>query len=253
LHTTEPPRRVEVQFPDPLVNQYQAQQKNADRRDCIKVGLEIATVAGVFIYAGLTLWQGCTLRQTLDQTRIQASAAASQAQIAQTQLELSERPWLKVEAHIHGVIDFNKPTVYVPITWVVSNSGHSPATRASVIPTVADVFRKNPIEEQKRACQENYPWGVTTVFPNDSSSIEMYPSIEGGELTETKKLKTTQLYVTGCVSYLFGNRVYKTPFMYYIGRADVRTKKVIASWIEPKGIVVDGTLISGDLPSIPLE
>ncbi|HEY6298069.1 MAG TPA: hypothetical protein VIW95_00365 [Candidatus Binatus sp.] len=194
-----------------------------------------------------------SVNESVGVAKDQAHTALIAAQTAQTQLELSERPWLKVEAHIHGVIDFNKRSIYVPITWVVSNSGHSPAVRASVLPVVADIFRKNPIDEQKQACQENHPFGVTTVFPNDSSSIEMYPSIEGNELAETKKLKTTQLYVTGCVTYLFGNRVYKTPFMYYIGRADVRTKKVIASWIVPKGVVADGMLIPGDLPSIPLE
>jgi hypothetical protein len=231
-----------------------------------QIVMAIVTVVGVVIAV-------CTLKdidKNVTDSHTQAVAAATQAQTAlidaqtaQQQLELSERPWLKVDANIHAPLDFTKNQVCVVITWNISNVGHSPAQRVEVKMGIGEELRQNPIQVQKEVCDTIYPFGQTTVFPDDPvpTPIEMYPCLEGKELVETKKLKHTLLFVSGCVAYLFGNRVYKTPFMYSIGRAKRGTKgvlpfaskEIVSGWVDPKGVVKDAALIASPFPSVPLE
>jgi len=226
LYTADPPRRIEVQFPDSQVNEYKAQQEKADRRECIKIGLEIATVAGVFIYAGLTLWQGCTLKDTLYQTRIQASAAASS-------FRLSERAWVGFTSDSTVLMPSTIPggTRLKDVEIHYMNAGKSPATHVKVLlrlrvgdpiptnqgelkvhgpilPECADDSKPLQIHEPGFLLLPNVPrQGVT--YPEDDIINE-----EGDIMRNAKGL-----YLIGCIDYCdeFGVR-HRTRLCRYFSR-----------------------------------
>lgn len=206
----------------------------------------------------------CSLRSLDRSVRAatrQASAAAVEAQTAQRQLELSERPWLSVTAAVVGPLVFDSHGAHIAVAFWLRNWGRSPATHMSLwgeltIPKVLDPLEPIKVqygmcEGMRRASVRN-PHGKRlgiSVFPTNTIKLKEIFEATPTQVATGHQLKDfpgkTSRYiwpqVVGCVMYHFGAETYWTGFRYEIfnknpGKPDL-----------PGGIIPQGSVPTSDL------
>lgn len=112
---------IRPQGPQPPRHKKKTRDKGRDCRDRWRLGAEIATaIIGVIGLGALIV--------TLDQSRRATEAALQSVAIARKQMELSERPWITVDASLTDRVEFGDNGGYM-VAWVsLKNIGHSVAT-----------------------------------------------------------------------------------------------------------------------------
>jgi hypothetical protein len=113
LHITNEPLRVEANFAPSVIDKYDAANKEAAARETKKDRLEKLALLGLFIYCGLTFWQGW---------------------LTKTSIRLSERAWISYTLPANFPLE---GTATTPATLQVSNFGKTPAreVRGDIIAT----------------------------------------------------------------------------------------------------------------------
>lgn len=193
------------------------------------------------IYALIAACQTYELRKA-------AEAAQRSANFAQRQLEITDRPWISVEATsntewvpnalIGGPLIFDasgRGSLTVELT--LRNIGRSVATdvyvRQEVIATSIDAASlRIPIDEQKRICggQNTYAGSKSaymtdpryTIFPNDYQIEFSKSTFDTHNLVDTlpglKRGKPVIPYLLGCVDYEYGSLSvnHQTGFIYEV-------------------------------------
>jgi type II secretory pathway pseudopilin PulG len=172
----------------------------------------------------------------------QAQSALSAAQTAQKQLELSERPWLKVTATPTSDLTFDegaKTGAHLTLQFQLLNRGKSPAAGVMIMgefvcpPNSFDALR---FQENECAGRRQAVTGQNThytrlgypIFPGDPPFIENVTfQLNQSDIDATQKwfshlgkvdVKFIEPQIVGCVVYNFGNLGYDTDFRYEIFR-----------------------------------
>src|SRR5258708_28736249 len=73
--------QIETHFPPSVVDKQDADRKQDTAHEKKKFKAEILTIILLAVYAGLTAWQGCSARESVDLTR--------------KQFQIDQRPWVK--------------------------------------------------------------------------------------------------------------------------------------------------------------
>jgi hypothetical protein len=161
----------------------------------------VTAVATVFIgWLGYRQWrtlqehrevfarQAGYIRRALKQTKIAAEAAKRTADAAAVQFELTERPWLSIEATPAGDLYFDPSGINLAMAYKVLNIGKSPATRISVLSLIHlnGPKRINVIEERDNFCEE-----VIRIKPGDRSAA----ILPGADTSVVLMLNRDQNYV----------------------------------------------------------
>lgn len=203
---------------------------------------------------------------TLILTAVVAGAALLSAWIfyrqlgaMQSQLGITDRPWIKGEPHVTSPIMFGDDgTLSISVTFVLDNVGHSVATDATVYASAfipkwggTEIFTE-PLKRQGELCGKVQPHALTvTLFPGDitpftvglsisKQEIEagIVPSPPGMTNPPSPPGKRTQPILFGCVDYQFSDLPghHQTGFIYNVVRTDPKTPNV------PYLIIVGDTL-----------
>jgi hypothetical protein len=112
--------RAEVRFDEQTGREARVERDRSFRVQNSTKRATWAAVAGAFIYASIAAWQGCEMRKA---TKAATSAATSAAQ----QLDLAERPWVKMDINLDGPLVIDKNGMTVGLRVLMQNTGHSPA------------------------------------------------------------------------------------------------------------------------------
>ena len=144
------------------------------------------------------------------------------------QTEVSERPWLSVEAKPNSGLTFvNKQQPVVAIKFSIKNVGKSIAKNIQVDVKMFATSPEVPLSADAETNQEkicNHPQPVTVgmfdMFPDQPTeqimSVSASPDTVTSQTVEYKGLNFIGLYVVGCVSYYssFGAELHQTRFAY---------------------------------------
>ena len=108
-----------------------------------------------------------------------ADAAKSAADTAASQLELSERPWIKVDAEVAGPYIYDQNGGHAQFSVTVKNIGKSPAIKVWLDPELylSSLYRADPAIERDRFCKQNTVGGASlgyTLFPDDTPHQEKW-------------------------------------------------------------------------------
>ena len=187
------------------IKEYEAQVQANAPRDKWRFRLEVAgffLLIATALLAGLNLW---TLK--------------NQADIAQEQLETTDRPWLKV-AVVPRQLVVRDGSVTLQTEVTVSNVGRSVATHADVeLGLYPNNSSAQAFQTQRRLCEAAslQQSRNLVLFPSDRIPQDALPSIQQSDL----RVRDLPLLI-GCVSYRFGTatKTHYTKFMYEIGRGD---------------------------------
>src|ERR1700739_3443660 len=134
----------------------------------------------------------------------------------------SDRPWLAVDIQVTGPLSFDNNGASLPLRYIITNGGHSPANNVAVkadvlFPKFGADFVREPIKRQKEICGQRMgiPFGGTTVFPGRpvvipiSHGMNMDAMKAQFDTEEMRKAgsagKIAAPYLVGCVSYNFGD------------------------------------------------
>jgi cell division protein FtsL len=158
------------------------------------------------------------------QTNIMESnlkAANSTLESDELQVELAERPWLSVKAHISGPLTFTHDGAWVQVVLEMKNHGRTPALGVSIDPAVhiLSVSKPHPFEALKRQCEESlaregtsgeiiFPGGI---FAQNHSIQAAARQIEEGYIGGNPIFS---MALTVCVSY---RATFKAAARYYTG------------------------------------
>ena len=222
-------RKSIIAKPEPSEGQHRQAEQDFWRRALAKQrNLNIFTCLGVLAAAAAFV----VLKQTLNESKtasnysqIQASAAASQAQIAQREFELSERPWVYAEnIELIDGLTYDINGARITLRFWLKNVGHSPAIGTWVnvepLPVISDL-----VIEQKRYCDQFRTYKADphaigdTIFPDQVKIQTQTITIGRKDLdtlieTWTKTIRKSNPHVkkfvipftpavVGCVDYRF--------------------------------------------------
>lgn len=101
-----------------------------------------------------------------------ADAAKNSVTLAQSSLELSERPWVSVKVEIAGPLTWDQSGAHLSLKYTFSNVGHSPALGFFSLPqmVVEPKLGMPPMEERQKLCQyvmtQNIPFR-DVLFPGE--------------------------------------------------------------------------------------
>ncbi len=201
----------------------------------IKLAVSIGTLFVVAAYTALTAYQ-------LIQLKVSADAAKSAADTAAKQLEMSERPWIKVKLVSHGPFTFSSSGyANLGLQFALKNVGHSVAAGVTIetrmFPVLGnEVFTKS-IEHQKEVCAiarerkidpQGLAGGALSLFPEDESpspyTVDVAidkPSIDSTIFRKDRFFPGSQeIYpiVVGCADYqfTFESGHHQTGFIYEV-------------------------------------
>ncbi len=171
------------------------------------------------------------LNTTIEQNKNSLKASIGQLAAMQKHTEVSERPWLSLEASIASPFTFGADGARVTFQFTVKNSGKSPAVGVFLEPELYTLsLKKNPVAERRRLCSELIKRGPAlgeTVFPG-----EVMPMLNGLNLTPRDMAENSApgggglfIYVIACVAYRppFGEypqAPYYTGILYDLSRSD---------------------------------
>jgi hypothetical protein len=185
--------------------------------------LEAGTVV---IALGLLILNLAQLRATQQA----ANAAKSTAEIIARQLELSQRPWISVDAFIASPLTFTAGgAAQVTLKFAIRNAGSTPAKGLSVRPEMYIASRDNqdPVMERSKVCEENRTRGAGaegTLFPKgEFTKLVTFYGDAKDIVNESNRTGSFSPAVIVCANYrsTFDDRSgYTTGIIYYLRRID---------------------------------
>jgi hypothetical protein len=208
-------------------------------------------------------------RQQAKATQDSVLAISGQARIAEQQLELSERPWVKIKNNIASPLTFDVggrasgiPVAMAKIEDTIENVGQSVAVDVlsweDVIPIDPDHSLRTARARQKQWCDANRhpdPRGLSgyTLFPRDpivqnSTVGPQMPRVVEAEIRNDPGLTGKVAFVlVGCVCYRssFDPKsapTHQTRFIYYLGVPE--SSGGFQPYIVPQGTANDLRLIA---------
>ncbi|HEY0375989.1 MAG TPA: hypothetical protein VGC87_03445 [Pyrinomonadaceae bacterium] len=160
----------------------------------------------------------------------QATALREQAGIALKQFEITDRPWLDVEAVPNGPLEFRDDAANLTVRFTVKNVGRSVALRATLtarvfVPTKAAGFFDDAVAQQRKICSEvNSNIMAFALFPNNTLTLD------SGFSVATQVLRSTHLgpygfasfLIVGCADYQINGQTahHQTGFIYEVYKGD---------------------------------
>lgn len=203
----------------PPKEQQESSAERAERRDRIRLAAEVVGAVLLLFYAWLTYGMYCANKKA-------AEAAQSAAKIAAQQLELTERPWVRIDLKIGGPLVIDRNGVNFVLQAVTKTTGNSPA---SVImeskmyvnyawpATLMNEKRDGFCEDLKKRALINQKY-LKTVFPGtEELAVYQHLSVSDSELKRALQDNTTgrimPLIVT-CAIYqsTFNDKLYETAY-----------------------------------------
>ena len=181
-------------------------------------------------------------------TSVQASeAAAARIQVAtdaRRAIEVTERPWVALEARIGGPFTFlaKAPEGYVssggavfPVVVTLSNSGHSPASGLNLRSELIAPMVWDPLKERERLCDEakqqesQNPRAFSDVlFPGTKMEQERSLTIDRDQVSSTAKQSGGVIgpYVVMCLAYrpAYSDQIHRTAVVLALRQDRVATK-----------------------------
>ncbi len=140
------PALPEPDSQEPIHHCHYTCEGHKGRWDKVKPWVEAFGVALLFVYTFYTIKMYCANRDA-------ANAATSAANTASRQLELTDRPWVSVEAFIASPVIYDGKTIQANFSFVAKNIGHSPAQNVSIAPRLIPAFMGDDVREmQRRIC-----------------------------------------------------------------------------------------------------
>jgi hypothetical protein len=239
-HNIAPPHSSPV-YPTTDEQQWRALQKGIwERQICVAKWLNWITVGAAAVgFVGLVILYRTLIDtdKALTVANRQADAAATQAQSAQQEFELSERPWISADPVQFSDLTFDKTGGHFTIRFLFKNTGHSPAAHtrieAQLIPIKADQIFKEPLQRQKQLCDAarnrntSIEFAAFTLFPGGQTTkdagMSMVPAdIKNAEFRppNTKERPFIVPIIVGCVDYQFefARGHHQTGFIYQLWR-----------------------------------
>jgi hypothetical protein len=222
-----------MDIPDRIFDELVRQGKEEERREQTKIKYERRTMWAVIIYATIAGFQSCFVYQSNGINRKAANAAKGSADTAQKELEMSQRPWLKIEPVSLGSFTVDKDGATIKIGISITNVGRSIAQSITFGGWMVALEIQNPRDEQKTRCGNLHSapgnkFGYV-LFPEENLKLEWTFRIASnliaaifkfGERINDKAMAPPALF--GCVSYQFGfeGGEHQTGFMSTLARAD---------------------------------
>lgn len=128
-----PVLRAVMEVPQPVIDEFTRQYEQENRREKIKIGLEVLTVVGIFFYATIAAFQwGAMLRADKEAT-ISANAAVTAAGVAQQALQNTrdtfrrdQRPYMWLANTMVGPA-YDTTRKEIVWNWYLTNYGKTPA------------------------------------------------------------------------------------------------------------------------------
>jgi hypothetical protein len=212
----------------PIDEERQRTARYQERQIKISAALNIIMV-GAAIVTLISLW---IFYETLNASR-------QQADTAQRQLELSERPWMEVKdpPRLVGPLRFDEKGAHASFQFSFCNVGQSVAEDVDFYPVWLAAPGHNPLAEQNEACdaaREGHP-----AHPNLASHWTIFPTNCAPSMWQMNILKTDidaavngwapgsgnsflELFLVGCVDYrfTFEKKRHQTKFAYELFRRD---------------------------------
>ncbi len=199
----------------------------------------VITLIVLAAYTAIAAYQACQMRKATKATQDAAAAAQSAAKTASNQLELTERPWMKIDFFINQPLEFQpNGDLGVQFHDAMSNVGHSVALNVRLVleaePEGKGLWFNEVPKEQEEIC-ETWRQVSSIHIPNQTSQITLFPNdqpwIENGSFVISKaqidKVKVTGtdgrefitgISIFGCVDYAFSftDKHHQTGFWYEI-------------------------------------
>jgi hypothetical protein len=218
-----------------------------------------------------------------DATNISAGASKRVADSSAHQLEVTDRPWVRVTISITKPITFYPPDQTFTATWVVgmgakvtlTNSGRSVASNTRVASRISFIGPRSeiwPADADKTAtdvCKSDaiFMHPGTVLFPSDEvpEHSEMFESIPAEAIYPPRlgnwdrpvpmSQSDVQLLVIGCVTYTFSNSsvLHRTWYTYHIGKRIPPDSEALHTWslrigkdISPQDVFLEKRLYGGN-------
>lgn len=205
-----------------------AQQQAASAQASVRLAAKESAQNAVRIEKQLQL-----LQSQADAARAQADAALRSAIAIQEQTEISERPWISVEATApNGLTFVNGEQPAFALRLSIKNVGKSIAkdvqADAKLFPTSPSFpVSLDALKHQGELCDHpaSDPIGRFDLFPGETTDREMDVSVNPNDIASQsvtypgdKPRKFVGFYAVGCVSYRFsfGTKFHQTRFAYHL-------------------------------------
>lgn len=209
------------------------------------------------------------LRENRDALKAQTAAANGELEAVQKQTEISERPWLSVEATaVNGLIFVNGEQAALTLKFSIKNVGKSIAKDVQIdvklFPTAPMPVAADAGKNQRELCEYPKPQqvGRFDVFPTDQaeeremgisaipSAIATQPVTNSGD----KPRRFAGFYVVGCVTYnsSFGTELHQTRFAYILVGPPIFSPEG-GFLMLPNGMPVVGFEVGVDVPQDKLR
>jgi hypothetical protein len=167
-----------------------------------------------------------------------ADAAKKAAQIAASQMEITDRPWITIDASIISPLTYDGKAARVAFSFAPKNIGHSPAQNVLIMPELVPAFMGDDVrEEQKRICdgaaQMNSAFPKYVLFPEEPFQepfrLDLPTEVINSRWSEIqpRSMKIPDLIpivLLGCVDYTYETspRHHQTGFAFDIIMKDGR-------------------------------
>jgi hypothetical protein len=188
---------------------------------------EAACLVVAFGLLIVTVWQS---RAASHSVQKMVDATQETTEKLARQLELSQRPWVSVNAVIVGPLTFNADgAAEVTLQFAIRNVGNTPAKSLSVEPKmfIASLGDQDPVMERSRVCEDNRTRGVGTdgtLFPTIELTRSVTFHVDAKEIIkESNRTGSFTPALVVCASYrsTFDDRSrYTTAVIYYLRRVD---------------------------------
>lgn len=188
------------QGPQPPPNKDEARERRTERRDRMRLGVEIlAVIVGLVGIGGLFV----TFRETQETNRI-----------ARQTLEVQERPWITVSATLSSSFTFSEDgAADVGVRLLLENVGHSVATGIKYTVYVPLLSYESAVGVRDKVCEEyrrgrDVRGGEFVLFPEQRRTVDSWIRVGDSEYLQENASsdprdprKVISPVVVGCVTY----------------------------------------------------
>jgi hypothetical protein len=186
--------------------------------------------AGLVVAFGLLILSAWQLRTASHALRKASDAMQSIMATLSHQLEMSQRPWVSINAIIVSPLTFNSEgAAQVTLKFSIRNVGSTPAKGLSIEPKmfVASLGEQDPVMERSMVCEKNRTRGIETdgtLFPTLELTKSVTLQADAKEIIkESNRTGSFAPALVVCASYksTFDDRSrYTTGVIYYLRRID---------------------------------
>jgi hypothetical protein len=217
---------------DAFAEQYQVDREETGRREKHRIFREWLTIIGLFLAAGVAVFQWRELRNTDHSIAEQAKLGIDQLKVMQGQLdamEADQRPWVFANnVVISRPIVHDEKGTHISLMFDLKNGGKSPAFQASVR-FRAFVGTVKYREQEEVVCKDAQPleFGITLFPDTQPAPQETGWLIPAQEIEAAKQLGATMApFIVACISYqLPRTKEYRTtPYEFLMSPALGSTK-----------------------------